>query len=321
MKGLHFNLIGVIKNAFSIPENLRKHGSIRAFPDKKKEGNYFAFVEFQRKTDGTFGSPVTGLAEKDMDYFLIQAVNTYGGSTLIVKHAESGKSKEVRTDKRGNQRCNIRSAGIVIRVNQNGQVEVYYVASPTVNDKKEIQCHTFYEGNLPFGNSQILDVMLAADKNLNEHAEDIKAAYKQIKEDKFENKMDLSAAQLRLSQNQKKETTETALSLNAEPEIEEEKKDKDKNAKQPAQKTKEEKRASTSKRNRSEEIAKEEAEEEIKDSTIEDETSDEKSKDKTEKNTDVGLTKEPLAQKLDIPVQSKTKPKANKPKGTKIAKK
>ena len=189
MQGLYLdNLIGVIKDASSLSRSLRNHGSIRVFPDQNKPDKEIALVEFLKTEDGFYTSPVTELAEKDMTYFIVKAVNTYQGSTLIVKNAESGKPGKVKTDKRGIQRCNIRGSGIVIRVSQRGFVEIYYVSSPTENNKKKVKCLTLFEGNIPFNNSHIADIMIEDNETLKEYAEDIKEAYKRIKENKIENK-------------------------------------------------------------------------------------------------------------------------------------
>ena len=290
------------------------------FPDRNKEGKEFALVEFLKTEDGFYTSPVTELAEKDMTYFIVKAVNTYQGSTLIVKNAESGKPSKVKTDKRGIQRCNIRGSGIVIRVSQRGHVEIYYVTSPTENNKKKIKYVTLFEGDIPFNNSHIANIMIEDNETLKEYAEDIKEAYKQIKEDKFENKMDLSEVKLRQFQKDKaveankKEEVETPP-IDVEPEIDKGK-GKEKDAKE-HERDKGEKDVSTSKKVRSEEIIKEEAEEEIKESTVENETSDEKSKDKVEEKTDVELTKEPLTHKLELPAAIKPKKAETKKPGSK----
>ncbi len=319
MQGLYLdNLIGVIKDASSLSRSLRNHGSIRVFPDRNKEGKEFALVEFLKTEDGFYASPVTELAEKDMTYFIVKVANTYKGSTLIVKDAESGKPGNVKTDKRGIQRCNIRGNGIVIRVSQRGHVEIYYVTAPTENNRKKVKCRTLYEGTLLFNNPSLLNADMEDNEYLSKYAEDIKEAYKQInKQDGFENKMDLE----RFRKNEKTETPP----VDVEPEIDNKDKGKGKDVRKPKNET--EKSTSTSKKIRNEEIIKDEAEEEIKDSTVEDETSDEKSKEKTEKKTDIELARDPLTQKLAIPVKTKdeskgtkatkTKPKKTKTKTTK----
>jgi len=320
MKGLYLdNLIGVIKDASSLSQSLRNHGSIRVFPDRSKEGKEFALVEFQKKPDGTFGSPATELAEKDMTYFLIQAVNTYKGSTLIVKNAENGKLREIRTDRRGIQKCNIRGSGIVIRVSQRGHIEIYYVTSPTENNKKKVKYHTLFEGDIPFNNSHIANIMIEDNEYLKAHAEDIKKAYEQIKENKFENRLDLSEVQLqqfkkdKAAETSRKEEAKTPP-VNTEPEIDKGK-GRDKDVKKPEDKVK--KNANTSKKIQSEKIINNEAEEEIKNSVTEDEVPAEKPKDKTEERTEVELAKEPLTQKLNIPVAKTKETQTKKPKPTK----
>lgn len=144
-------------------------------------------------------SPITAITERDIDYFLIQVVNTYRGSIVIVKTGDDERITEAKVDQQGIQRIHIRNAGLLMRVSENGGVEIYRVSSPTANNKKTIRVFTLFTENLPFGNPKLLDAIINDDELLREFGSDLKAIYAALKQKpKFENKMDLSEAKTRL---------------------------------------------------------------------------------------------------------------------------
>lgn len=188
IRALHLDLIGVINNASSLPQDikriLRKNRYIRVLKDMGDNGKWFAMVTFFRTKDGSFISPTTALTEKDINFFLIQAKNTYKGSTIVVKTGAKEKPGKIKVDGEENQRCNIRGAATIIRVSQNGNVEVYRVTSPTVDNKKQIRVFTRFEDILPFENEHLLNATIEDNEVLKEFADDIKRAHTETKEKK-----------------------------------------------------------------------------------------------------------------------------------------
>lgn len=205
MQGLYFKLIGVINDATGLSESLKRHGSIRVINDTKK-GGQFAMVEFMRTEDGSFIPPTTELTEKDINFFLVEVVNTYMGAEMIVRTGDKEKPREIRVDKFGNQHCKISKAGTIIRVSRWGKVEIFHVTSPTVNNRKYIKTFPVFEDNLPFENSSLLDAVIKDEPVLKQFESDIKKAYDTIKEaPKFENKMNLSEVKYNLLKDKKRE--------------------------------------------------------------------------------------------------------------------
>ncbi|GAG36777.1 unnamed protein product, partial [marine sediment metagenome] len=190
--GLHVNLLGVIKNPSSIPKNVRHLESIYVTRNRS-----LAYVTFQIASDGYCTPPTTELAEKNMDYFLIEVVNTYKGAKIAVK--KEGKEKNVWVDQKGIQRARINGSGQIIRVNNRGHVEIYYISSPTENDKKKIKYLVRFEDDLNFilRNPQLLQKRIEDDKTetLKEHEEEIKKLHKSVTEERLEKKANLSQAQ------------------------------------------------------------------------------------------------------------------------------
>ncbi len=195
MKGLFFNLIGIIKDAAALPQNikkiLREVQSVRLREDRP--GKWSAMIPFLKAPNGSFMSPITAITEKNIDYFLIQVVNTYRGSTIIAKTGDDERIKEAKMDQQGIQRIHMRNVGLLMRVSENGSVEVYRISSPTENNKKTIKVFTLFAENLPFENSKLLDALINDDELLREFGSDLKTTYESLKQrPKFENKMDLS---------------------------------------------------------------------------------------------------------------------------------
>lgn len=179
IQGLFFNLLGIIKDASTLPKTLKNNQLIHVWRQENKES---ASIKFVKDPEGNFFKPPsTELTEKEIDYFLIQIVNSYKGATLIVKSGEKNKSKEIRVDKNGIQRCNIRNAGLVTRVNQRGDVEIYYVSSPTIENKKQIKVLTIFEDNLPFEDSGLIDTVIENEEKLKPHGTELKEAYAKLK--------------------------------------------------------------------------------------------------------------------------------------------
>ena len=192
IRDLDLKLIGVINDAFSLPQDikriLREDRSIRVLKDKRNNEKWFAMVTFRKEEDNFFTSPTTALTEKNINYFLIQARNTDQKSTIVVKTGAKEKPGKVKADGEGNQRCNIRGAATIIRVSQNGNVGIYRVNSPTIDNKKQIKVSILFKGTLPFKNKRSFNAKIKKNKIPKEFVPDLKKAYASINGSRLENK-------------------------------------------------------------------------------------------------------------------------------------
>ncbi len=199
-KGLHVNLLGVIKNPANVPEKLRHHRNIYIArnPETKKETK--AYITFQRNPEtGYFSSPTTELNEKDIDYFLIEVVNAYREARIAVKTRTKNKwrNKEVRTDRKKIQRCRVNGLSLMIRVSAQGKTEIFLLSSPTENDKKKVNYSVIFNNDLVFEDENLFNMMIEQN-NLQDYKSELKQLFNLAKTRKFKHNMDLSKAKYNL---------------------------------------------------------------------------------------------------------------------------
>lgn len=205
MKALYFNLLGIFKN----PKNLPKSESIRRFTTKK--GREQASIRFQPDGD-FFMSPVKGVSESNVDFFLVEVVNTFGGSRMVARVGKEDRSREPYTDSRSGKqmlRLSGGAAATLVRVHNTGKVEMLRVSSPIVNNRKTIEVFSLFEGNLPFENEAVFKAVVTGNETLSQFAEDIRQLHKQAASSKprerrpFERRdFDLSQAKANLVKSQ-----------------------------------------------------------------------------------------------------------------------
>lgn len=183
-KELCFNLLGLLKNPDKLPEDVKKNKAIWHFRNKKNKK--MASVRFVPDGD-FFKSPVAGITKDGVNFFQIEVINTCRDSRMLARVGNNDRPRYPFTDENsGKQRIRLtgKDATTLIRVNKESYVEILRVSSEVINNRKQIEVDSLFEGKLLFKNEAELKVVISGNEFLSLFEKDIKGLHDSLNKPK-----------------------------------------------------------------------------------------------------------------------------------------